>query len=93
VTPVYTIEKEAGPDHDKTFYVSVALQGEVLAHGSGKNKKEAQQDAAQRPSNGSCRCSTNFPRAVRQHEAADHLSIFLPHSGCPFNAFIATNMP
>jgi dsRNA-specific ribonuclease len=28
--------------------VSVALQGEVLAHGTGKNKKEAQQDAAQK---------------------------------------------
>jgi ribonuclease-3 len=62
VTPVYTLEKEEGPDHDKTFYVSVALQGEVLAHGTGKNKKEAQQDAAQKAFERLLPVLNNLPR-------------------------------
>lgn len=46
ITPTYVLETEVGPDHAKTFYVSVVLDGEVLAQGSGKSKKEAQQQAA-----------------------------------------------
>jgi ribonuclease III len=46
--PAYVLETEEGPDHDKTFYVSVALENRVLAQGSGKSKKEAQQEAARR---------------------------------------------
>jgi ribonuclease-3 len=46
--PEYVLETEEGPDHDKTFYVSVALEDRVLARGSGKSKKEAQQEAARR---------------------------------------------
>jgi ribonuclease III len=46
LTPAYVLEIEAGPDHDKTFEVSVALEGRILARGSGKSKKEAQQQAA-----------------------------------------------
>ena len=46
LTPAYVLETEEGPDHDKTFYVSVALDGRILAQGSGKSKKEAQQEAA-----------------------------------------------
>jgi ribonuclease III len=46
LTPTYSMEREEGPDHDKTFYVNVVLQGEILAHGMGKSKKEAQQQAA-----------------------------------------------
>jgi ribonuclease III len=45
-TPAYVLETEEGPDHDKKFYVSVALEGQILARGSGKSKKEAQQEAA-----------------------------------------------
>jgi ribonuclease III len=44
--PGYVLETEDGPDHDKTFYVSVAIESRVLARGSGKSKKEAQQEAA-----------------------------------------------
>jgi len=44
--PGYVLETEEGPDHDKTFYVSVAIENQVLARGSGKSKKEAQQEAA-----------------------------------------------
>ncbi len=46
-TPVYRLDKEEGPDHDKTFYVSVLINGKVVARGRGKSKKEAQQKAAQ----------------------------------------------
>lgn len=48
MTPQYHLESEEGPDHDKTFHVVVAVDGHVLASGSGKSKKEAQQEAAQR---------------------------------------------
>lgn len=46
LAPAYVLETEEGPDHDKTFGVSVALEGRILARGSGKSKKEAQQQAA-----------------------------------------------
>lgn len=48
LTPIYALEAEQGPDHDKTFFMSVTLGGKVLSHGSGKSKKEAQQEAAQK---------------------------------------------
>jgi ribonuclease-3 len=48
LAPVYFLEAEEGPDHDKTFFMSVALEGRILARGSGKSKKEAQQEAAQK---------------------------------------------
>ncbi len=47
-TPVYRLEAEEGPDHDKRFSVSVRIEDRVLAHGSGRSKKEAQQQAARR---------------------------------------------
>lgn len=47
-TPSYVLEREEGPDHDKTFYMSVLLDERVLARGMGKSKKEAQQLAAER---------------------------------------------
>lgn len=42
----YVIEKEEGPDHDKTFYANLIFQGEVIGSGSGRSKKEAEQQAA-----------------------------------------------
>ena len=45
-TPEYRLEKETGPDHNKTFYVAVYLKGNVLGRGEGKSKKEAEQRAA-----------------------------------------------
>lgn len=44
--PTYRVEKELGPDHDKTFTVAVFIDGEKAALGSGKNKQLAQQEAA-----------------------------------------------
>lgn len=46
--PTYFLEAEEGPDHDKTFFMTVAIGGRVLAHGFGKSKKEAQQEAARK---------------------------------------------
>ena len=42
----YHIVEESGPDHNKTFYVEVRLNGAVIGSGNGKSKKEAEQDAA-----------------------------------------------
>jgi len=46
-TPEYRLEKETGPDHDKTFYVAVYLKGDLMGRGKGKSKKEAEQKAAE----------------------------------------------
>ncbi|NLY44241.1 MAG: ribonuclease III [Clostridiaceae bacterium] len=43
---LYEIIKERGPDHDKEFYVDVKLSNRVIGYGSGKSKKEAEQNAA-----------------------------------------------
>lgn len=42
----YNVVKETGPSHDKTFEVEVEVDGIVYAHGIGKSKKEAEQNAA-----------------------------------------------
>ncbi len=47
-TPRYRVTGEVGADHDKTFIVEVTFAGEVLAEGSGKSKKAAEQDAAKK---------------------------------------------
>lgn len=44
----YTITKEKGPDHDKTFEAEVECDGKFLAKGEGKSKKEAQMQAAKK---------------------------------------------
>ncbi|MBW1887759.1 MAG: ribonuclease III [Deltaproteobacteria bacterium] len=44
--PKYSLSSEIGPAHDKTFRVDLSLNGEVLAAGEGKSKKEAEQKAA-----------------------------------------------
>ncbi len=48
LTPVYHLEDEKGPDHHKVFFMRVTLNGRVLARGSGRSKKDAQQEAAQK---------------------------------------------
>lgn len=42
----YTVIKETGPDHDKTFTVKVEADGKELAIGEGRTKKNAEMDAA-----------------------------------------------
>jgi ribonuclease-3 len=47
VMPEYNIIREDGPDHDKTFWVTLKVL-DIDTQGSGKNKKAAEQDAARR---------------------------------------------
>lgn len=47
-TPQYILVSELGPDHDKTFHVSVQVNERIVATGSGRSKKQAEQDAARR---------------------------------------------
>lgn len=42
----YILDNETGPEHDKTFEVSVYLEGKKIGSGSGKSKKQAEQMAA-----------------------------------------------
>jgi ribonuclease-3 len=44
--PRYKVVTVVGPDHDRTFQVSVSFNGEVLGMGEGPNKKTAEQHAA-----------------------------------------------
>ena len=46
--PEYAVVDEQGPDHEKTFFVDLSVQGLRLASGKGRSKKDAEQDAAQR---------------------------------------------
>ncbi len=46
--PRYVVIKETGPDHDKRFKMEVKLAGEPYGTGVGKNKKEAEQKAAEK---------------------------------------------
>ncbi len=42
----YVLVDEYGPDHDKTFVVEVHLNSNVVGKGSGRSKKQAEQEAA-----------------------------------------------
>ncbi|MBQ1416317.1 MAG: ribonuclease III, partial [Selenomonas sp.] len=42
----YELVGTSGPDHDKTFTFNVLITGKVMGTGSGRSKKEAEQQAA-----------------------------------------------
>lgn len=44
----YRLEQEKGPEHNKTFYVQLSHNGRIIGDGEGRNKKEAEQQAAYR---------------------------------------------
>ncbi|QQR80959.1 MAG: ribonuclease III [Deltaproteobacteria bacterium] len=44
--PRYRLAKESGPDHDKVFDVELYIRQELMGRGVGRNKKEAEQQAA-----------------------------------------------
>ena len=44
----YTILREIGPDHDKTFEAQVECNHQKLAIGTGKSKKQAEMEAARK---------------------------------------------
>lgn len=44
--PEYTVD-ESGPDHQKSFEATAWLSGQAVGEGSGRSKKEAEQNAAE----------------------------------------------
>ncbi|HET6548265.1 MAG TPA: ribonuclease III domain-containing protein [Solirubrobacter sp.] len=44
---LYEVSAEEGPPHDRTFEVVALVEGEELARGSGRSKKDAEQAAAE----------------------------------------------
>jgi ribonuclease-3 len=46
-TPDYVVIEEVGPDHDKTFTISVSVGNKVVGQGVGRSKQQAQQAAAE----------------------------------------------
>lgn len=46
--PRYEVIEENGPDHHKEFTIQVLIDGKPIAQGTGKNKAEAAQQAAER---------------------------------------------
>ena len=42
----YVVVEESGPDHNKTYTVEAKLNSNIIGRGSGKTKKEAEQNAA-----------------------------------------------
>ena len=44
--PKYRVVQKTGPDHDKTFWIEVHVGDRSFGAGKGKNKKEAEQEAA-----------------------------------------------
>jgi ribonuclease-3 len=47
-TPLYTVTGSTGPDHDKNFEVKVVIVNKLTETGTGKSKKEAEKQAAQK---------------------------------------------
>jgi len=46
--PTYEVVSEEGPGHDKTFGIQVFVDNQPMAQGTGKSKKEAEQNAARK---------------------------------------------
>ena len=42
----YVLKGQTGPDHDRHFIVEVCLNSNVIGHGEGHSKKQAEQQAA-----------------------------------------------
>ncbi len=43
---IYRVSREEGPDHSKTFYMDLFLGDTLIGTGSGRSKKQAEQQAA-----------------------------------------------
>jgi ribonuclease III len=46
--PIYMVTDSTGPDHDKNFAVKVIIVNKLTEFGTGKSKKEAEKQAAQK---------------------------------------------
>lgn len=44
--PTYELVRKSGPDHDRTYWISISIDGKDYGTAEGKNKKEAEQAAA-----------------------------------------------
>lgn len=44
--PRYVVVEETGPDHNRQFTIEVSIGSEIVGRGAGRNKKEAEQNAA-----------------------------------------------
>jgi ribonuclease-3 len=44
--PKYMLDRKTGPDHERTFWMSVVVHGDTYGPGTGGNKKSAEQEAA-----------------------------------------------
>jgi ribonuclease-3 len=44
----YSVVEEQGPPHDRTFSISAMIDGVELGRGTGRSKKDAEQEAAQK---------------------------------------------
>jgi ribonuclease-3 len=44
--PTYRLLSESGPDHEKIFVTEINVGGEVLGTGTGRSKKQSEQEAA-----------------------------------------------
>jgi ribonuclease-3 len=68
------VVREEGPDHEKEFTVDVLIADRSYGTGMGRNKKDAEQNAAEE----ALRLFTRRPRARRRRESdtrdqsADH---------------------
>ncbi len=47
ITPIYTVVREEGSDHNKLYVIIVSLDEILLGEGRGSSKKKAEQDAAE----------------------------------------------
>lgn len=44
--PKYVVVEESGPDHNREFTIVVSIGNDIVGRGTGRNKKEAEQNAA-----------------------------------------------
>lgn len=44
--PKYIVVEESGPDHNRQFTIEVSIGNDIVGKGTGRNKKEAEQNAA-----------------------------------------------
>jgi ribonuclease-3 len=79
--PHYKVVQKTGPDHDRTFWIEVHVGGRSFGAGKGKNKKEAEQDAARLAYEG-MHAAEKLPRAAAlASQRPPQRSALLPPAG------------
>ncbi|MBI4009082.1 ribonuclease III [Candidatus Roizmanbacteria bacterium] len=48
LTPIYKVIQEKGPEHERIFHVATYVAGKKLGIGTGKSKKQAEEEAAKK---------------------------------------------